>query len=149
MRQINQQDIIISGGENISSLEVESIMMKHEKIAEVAVVARCGLPGIRLKMCYLSPHLQPWHFKGTSKSKSTFFDFGWTSTTILNNTRTRDFRLAISMDFRPDEKWGETPVAWIVCRNGMTLTDEDVDVDDPFLGVAFSFWFRKWGRFGF
>lgn len=34
------QDIIISGGENISSLEVESIMMKHEKIAEVAVVAR-------------------------------------------------------------------------------------------------------------
>ena len=34
------QDIIISGGENISSLEVESIMMKHDKIAECAVVAR-------------------------------------------------------------------------------------------------------------
>ena len=33
------QDIIISGGENIS-LEVESIMMKHDKIAECAVVAR-------------------------------------------------------------------------------------------------------------
>ena len=26
---------------------------------------------------------------------------------------------------RPDEKWGETPVAWIVCRQGMTLSDED------------------------
>ena len=48
------QDIIISGGENISSLEVESIMMKHEKIAECAVVARRdpGLltRGLRMKM---------------------------------------------------------------------------------------------------
>jgi fatty-acyl-CoA synthase len=34
------KDIIISGGENISSLEVESILYKHPKIAEVAVVAR-------------------------------------------------------------------------------------------------------------
>jgi len=60
------KDIIISGGENISSLEVESIMMGNPKIAEVAVVAR------------------------------------------------------------PDEKWGETPVAWIVCRQGMTLSDEEI-----------------------
>jgi len=60
------KDIIISGGENISSLEVESIMMKHDKIAECAVVAR------------------------------------------------------------PDEKWGETPLAWIVCRNGMSLSDEEM-----------------------
>ncbi|CAK9041434.1 Acetate/butyrate--CoA ligase AAE7, partial [Durusdinium trenchii] len=65
------KDIIISGGENISSLEVESIMMKHEKIAEVAVVAR------------------------------------------------------------PDEKWGETPVAWIVCRDGQTLTDEACGCSAP------------------
>ncbi|CAK0883218.1 unnamed protein product [Prorocentrum cordatum] len=34
------KDIIISGGENISSLEVESILYKHPKVAEVAVVAR-------------------------------------------------------------------------------------------------------------
>ena len=27
---------------------------------------------------------------------------------------------------RPDEKWGETPVAWIVCRSGMKLTDEEM-----------------------
>eukprot|EP00913_Durusdinium_trenchii_P023952 g22494.t1 len=27
---------------------------------------------------------------------------------------------------RPDEKWGETPVAWIVCRDGQTLTDEEM-----------------------
>ena len=70
------QDIIISGGENISSLEVESIMMKNEKIAEVAVVAR------------------------------------WAFVTELRGL------------LRPDEKWGETPVAWIVCRTGMSLTDE-------------------------
>jgi fatty-acyl-CoA synthase len=34
------KDIIISGGENISSLEVESILYKHPKVQEVAVVAR-------------------------------------------------------------------------------------------------------------
>lgn len=33
------KDIIISGGENISSLEVESILFKHPKILEAAVVA--------------------------------------------------------------------------------------------------------------
>jgi len=34
------KDIIISGGENISSLEVESILYKHPKVAAAAVVAR-------------------------------------------------------------------------------------------------------------
>lgn len=34
------KDIIISGGENISSLEVESILYGNPKIAEVAIVAR-------------------------------------------------------------------------------------------------------------
>jgi len=60
------KDIIISGGENISSLEVESLLLQHPKILEVAVVAR------------------------------------------------------------PDEKWGETPVAWVVCREGETLTDDEI-----------------------
>jgi fatty-acyl-CoA synthase len=34
------KDIIISGGENISSLEVEEIMSRHSAIREVAVVAK-------------------------------------------------------------------------------------------------------------
>ena len=36
-----KKDIIISGGENISSVEVESILYKHFKIMEAAVI---GLP---------------------------------------------------------------------------------------------------------
>lgn len=60
------KDIIISGGENISSLEVESLLLKHPKVLECAVVAR------------------------------------------------------------PDEKWGETPAAWIVCRPGESMTDEEI-----------------------
>mmetsp|Transcript_63034 Transcript_63034/g.133050 ORF Transcript_63034/g.133050 Transcript_63034/m.133050 type:complete len:562 (+) Transcript_63034:164-1849(+) len=60
------KDIIISGGENISSLEVESLMLKNPKIVEVAVVAR------------------------------------------------------------PDEKWGETPVAWVVIKDGETLDDDEI-----------------------
>ena len=34
------KDIIISGGENISSLEIEEILFKHPKVLEAAVVAR-------------------------------------------------------------------------------------------------------------
>ncbi|MEP5767911.1 MAG: acyl-CoA synthetase, partial [Nisaea sp.] len=34
------KDIIISGGENISSLEVEEVLYKHPKIMEAAVVAK-------------------------------------------------------------------------------------------------------------
>ena len=34
------KDIIISGGENISSIEIEDVLFKHERIAEAAVVAR-------------------------------------------------------------------------------------------------------------
>ena len=36
-----KKDIIISGGENISSVEVESALYKHPKIMEAAVI---GLP---------------------------------------------------------------------------------------------------------
>ncbi|ABS63697.1 AMP-dependent synthetase and ligase [Parvibaculum lavamentivorans DS-1] len=60
------KDIIISGGENISSLEVEDVLYKHPDIIEAAVVAR------------------------------------------------------------PDEKWGETPCAFITLRKGASLTEKDV-----------------------
>ncbi len=62
------KDIIISGGENISSLEVEEVLYKHPGIMEAAVVAK------------------------------------------------------------PDEKWGETPCAFVTCTAGYeeTLTSEEV-----------------------
>lgn len=34
------KDIIISGGENISSIEIESVLFKHPAVMEAAVVAR-------------------------------------------------------------------------------------------------------------
>jgi fatty-acyl-CoA synthase len=34
------KDIIISGGENISSVEIENVLNKHDKISLVAVVAK-------------------------------------------------------------------------------------------------------------
>ena len=60
------KDIIISGGENISSLEVEDVLFKHPKIMEAAVVAR------------------------------------------------------------PDEKWGETPCAFVTPAPGESLEEADV-----------------------
>ncbi|MGI9411478.1 MAG: AMP-binding enzyme, partial [Hyphomicrobiaceae bacterium] len=61
------KDIIISGGENISSLEVEEVLFQHPEIMEAAVVAR------------------------------------------------------------PDEKWGETPCAFVTPVNASSsLTEDDV-----------------------
>ncbi len=60
------KDIIISGGENISSIEVEDALYKHPAISVVAVVAKA------------------------------------------------------------DEKWGETPCAFIELRPGASLTSEEV-----------------------
>jgi len=60
------KDIIISGGENISSIEVEGALYKHPAVAAVAVVAR------------------------------------------------------------PDEKWGETPVAHVELKPGMSATAEEI-----------------------
>src|SRR6478752_1075087 len=56
------KDIIISGGENISSIEVEDVLYKHPAVASAAVVAK------------------------------------------------------------PDEKWGETPCAFVELRDGKTAT---------------------------
>jgi len=60
------KDIIISGGENISSIEVEDALYKHPAVAAVAVVAK------------------------------------------------------------PDDKWGETPCAFIELKSGATATAEEL-----------------------
>ncbi|SJZ40383.1 fatty-acyl-CoA synthase [Enhydrobacter aerosaccus] len=60
------KDIIISGGENISTIEVEGVIIKHPAVANVAVVAK------------------------------------------------------------PDEKWGETPCAFVVLKPGASATAEEI-----------------------
>lgn len=60
------KDIIISGGENISSIEIESALYKHPKIAAAAVIAK------------------------------------------------------------PDEKWGETPCAFVELKPNQQCTEEEV-----------------------
>jgi fatty-acyl-CoA synthase len=60
------KDVIISGGENISSVEVEAMLLRHEAVQEVAVVGF------------------------------------------------------------PSEKWGETPHAFVVFKNGHTATPESL-----------------------
>jgi len=62
------KDIIISGGENISSIEVEDALYKHPAVAAVAVVAR------------------------------------------------------------PDDKWGETPCAFVELKPGKSATEEELVV---------------------
>jgi len=60
------KDVIISGGENISSIEVEGVLLRHPAVQEAAIV---GLP---------------------------------------------------------DEKWGETPHAFVVLREGASATGDDI-----------------------
>lgn len=60
------KDIIISGGENISTIEVEDTLYRHPAVLEAAVVAR------------------------------------------------------------PDERWGETPCAFITLKGGQRATEEDI-----------------------
>ena len=60
------KDIIISGGENISTIEVEQTLYRHPAVLEAAVVAR------------------------------------------------------------PDEKWGETPCAFITLREGQEATEQEI-----------------------
>ena len=60
------KDIIISGGENISSLEVEDILYRHPAVLAAAVVAR------------------------------------------------------------PDEKWGETPCAFVELKPGSKTTEQEI-----------------------
>ena len=60
------KDVIISGGENISSIEVEGVLLRHPSVMEVAVV---GLP---------------------------------------------------------HEKWGEAPHAFVVCKPGASVTEDEL-----------------------
>ena len=60
------KDIIISGGENISTIEIQNILITHPAIRDVAVVAR------------------------------------------------------------PDEKWGETPCAFVELHDGAALTEAEL-----------------------
>lgn len=60
------KDIIISGGENISTIEVEGVLYQHPDVLEAAVVAR------------------------------------------------------------PDEKWGETPCAFLLLKDGSTATEAEI-----------------------
>jgi fatty-acyl-CoA synthase len=60
------KDVIISGGENISSLEIEEVLFRFPGVLEVAVVAR------------------------------------------------------------PDEKWGETPCAFVALRDGCEGSDKEI-----------------------
>lgn len=60
------KDIIISGGENISSIEVEGVLYRHPAVMEAAIVAR------------------------------------------------------------PDEKWGETPCAFVGLKDGSSVTEKDL-----------------------
>ncbi len=60
------KDIVISGGENISTLEVESVLYRHPKVLEAAVVGR------------------------------------------------------------PDDKWGETPCAFVTLKDGEEATAEEI-----------------------
>jgi fatty-acyl-CoA synthase len=60
------KDVIISGGENISTIEVEAALLRHPAIVEVAVVGM------------------------------------------------------------PHEKWGETPHAFVVLKNGASLADGEL-----------------------
>jgi fatty-acyl-CoA synthase len=60
------KDIIISGGENISTIEVENALYRHPSVLEAAVVAR------------------------------------------------------------PDEKWGETPCAFVTLKDGKQATDREI-----------------------
>jgi fatty-acyl-CoA synthase len=60
------KDIIISGGENISSIEVEGALYKHDAVLEAAVVAR------------------------------------------------------------PDDKWGETPCAFVTLKAGQQATEQEL-----------------------
>ncbi|MCC5857695.1 MAG: acyl-CoA synthetase [Ectothiorhodospiraceae bacterium] len=60
------KDIIISGGENISTIEVEDVLYRHPAVLEAAVVAK------------------------------------------------------------PDEKWGETPCAFVTLRDGQEATEQDI-----------------------
>ena len=63
------KDVIISGGENVSSVEVEGVLLRHPSIQEVAVV---GLPDERWGE---SPHAFVVLRQGASASETELREF--------------------------------------------------------------------------
>jgi len=63
------KDIIISGGENISSLEVEDVLYRHPAVLAAAVVAR--------------PAIREWRRTSSSRSRRT------SSSRVITATRSR------------------------------------------------------------
>ena len=68
-----KKDVIIRGGENISSLEVEDLMLKHPQVADVAAVAkldeRLAKSGVRFRGAALGR--QPRHRLGAGAFRAT------------------------------------------------------------------------------
>ena len=81
------KDVIISGGENISSVEVESIMLRHPAIQEIAVV---GVPHERWGE---SPHAFVVLKPGASANETELSDFARAN---MAHFKTLRLRLAVS-----------------------------------------------------
>ena len=72
------KDIIISGGENISSIEVEDALYRHPAVLEAAVVARLTRNGAKRRAPSLRSKKTPR--RSTSKPSSTFAGTTWPGT---------------------------------------------------------------------
>src|SRR5260370_8580501 len=53
------KDIVISGGENISSIEVETVLADHPAVAEVAIVALPAAKWGEMPNAYVGPKPHP------------------------------------------------------------------------------------------
>jgi fatty-acyl-CoA synthase len=102
------KDVIISGGENISSVEVEAMLLRHDAIQEVAVV---GLPHEKWGE---APHAFVVFKHGQRASSETLRDFcranmahfkvphGFTPVTELPKTATGKIQKFVLRQGRPN-----------------------------------------------
>ena len=102
------KDIIISGGENISSIEVEDVLYKHPAVAYVAVVAKpddkwgetpCAFVELKPGTSATAEELVAWCRKGLAAYKCprfvVFADIPKTSTGKIQKFRLRDMAKAV------------------------------------------------------